>query len=127
MAAASYIRRFHEQHVVSGEGPSEASHSLFDEQVRPREKPAGLAGHQLQAGFQRMVVGVGDIQRKYRRPCRHQRLSSLGVAVFHRYACPAEAAEAMTDENERFRTRQIVECVGYGVQRLFDRVCPARV
>src|SRR5262249_10055600 len=61
MAAGRAVGRFDEDRVVARERAGQARHRLGWEQMRADEEAAGFARHELQAGFERVIVGVGDV------------------------------------------------------------------
>src|SRR5207249_1512240 len=59
------LRHLDEEHVVPGERARQPPHCRVRKDVGPCIETAGLLRNELQAGFERVVVGIGDVEREH--------------------------------------------------------------
>ena len=84
----SFVRRNHQERVISGQRPGEPVENRGGENVRAQIKPAGVAGDNPQALFPRMILALeewtarrhSERHRQLRRPARSARGRSPRVS-----------------------------------------------
>src|SRR5262245_4626211 len=125
MQRSPAFRSLDEEDVVSSQGAGESSHREVRKDMRPLVKASRLLRNDLQSGFERMVIGIGDIERKDRRPGLDERLTCGVIIAFHRHTAPTESAEPVTDQHDRLRSRQRLERLTNELKRTLDAIRPS--
>ncbi len=100
---------------------------LQAENVRALVESPAVLRNDLQPRFERMIVGVGDVETEHGRSRLQERIPRRVIAGLHDDAARTETAEPVADEYHGFRARQRPERVAEEPQRGLDRVRSLRL